>query len=119
MVQLINASMRMGALLCQGPRVPCSPKIIEAKEANSSSWLTRKPGRNLSYFSPKIALHMALSQRPGAMVTKPSNASLDRTDRGKPETLANSIYPPGDSLALATKPIKMTISCNVGVSLLE
>lgn len=33
------------------------------------------------YFSPKIALNVALSQSLGAMVTKPSNMSLDRTDR--------------------------------------
>lgn len=40
------------------------------------------------YFSPKIALHVALSESLGAMVTKTSNTSLDGT-----ETLANSIYP--------------------------
>lgn len=46
-------------------------------------------------FSPKIALNVALSQSLGAMVTKPSNMSLDTTNREKPETLANSIYPQG------------------------
>lgn len=55
------------------------------------------------YFSPKIALNVALSQSLGAMVTEPSNMSLDSTDREKPETLANSIYPPGGFTCFGSK----------------
>lgn len=50
------------------------------------------------------------------MVTKTSNISLDGTDREKPETLANSIYPQ-DSAARpysGDKAIRMVIACSAG-----
>ena len=48
------------------------------------------------------------------MVTKTSNISLGGTDREKPETLANAIYPQDGALTLATRPIRMVVACRVG-----
>lgn len=111
--KLITASGKTGASPGPGPRVPAVPKLLKQKKPVHLRGPDGSQGE--IYFSPQIALNVALSQSLDAMVTRPSNTSLDRTDRGKPETFANSICPPGRFTGLATKPIK-TISRSVGVS---
>lgn len=87
--------MKMAASLSPGPLGGLAvPELLKQKKPIHR--LAPTEGREKSlYFSPKIALPRATSQGLGAMVTKPSNMSPDRTDREKPETLANSIQPQG------------------------